>query len=101
MGVAVRNGVTCHGLYLNVNPAMRPFAFVDVLPPERLEPHRKTTMGCLLAERRTAVRMSRVRATLIEGLAAAFSSQRYHVHTGHALLVRSSGALREPNVCDI
>jgi lipoyl(octanoyl) transferase len=100
VGVAVREGVTCHGAFLNVNPAMRPFAFVDSLPTEVVAPGTKTTMGCLLAERRTAVRMSSVRAALVDGLARAFGTERYHLHTGHPWLVRSSGVLREAAVGD-
>jgi lipoyl(octanoyl) transferase len=95
IGVAVRRGVTSHGAFLNVNPAMRLFGFVDAVAPGRVEPGTKSTMGSLLAERRTAVRMASVRAALVEGLAQAFDTDRYHLHTGHPLLVRTSGALRE------
>jgi lipoyl(octanoyl) transferase len=100
IGAAVRRGVTSHGAFLNVNPAMRLFGFVDAVPPGQVEPGTKSTMGCLLAERRTAVRMSSVRAALVEGLAQAFDTDRYHLHTGHPLLVRTSGVVRGSLVDD-
>ncbi|MCY2989254.1 MAG: hypothetical protein NTY19_15475 [Planctomycetota bacterium] len=100
VGVAVRDEVTCHGAFLNVNPPMRRFAFVDAVAPDDVGVGLKTTMGCLLAERRTAVRMATVRAAFVECLAAAFGSDRYHLHTGHPLLVRALGTCRESTLCE-
>ena len=91
VGVAVRNWVTMHGAFINVNPAMRRHAFVDTLPPDRATASEKTTMGCLLAERQTAVRMASVRSTLVKTLAAAFDCERYHLHTGHPWLPQKKG----------
>jgi lipoyl(octanoyl) transferase len=92
-GVSVRQGVTGYGAYINVNPAMHDFSFVDVVPPERA-PDVKSTMGCLLAERRQAVTIPRVRASLVANLASAFGTDRYHLFTGHPLLA-STGSQRE------
>lgn len=86
VGVAVRRGIACHGAFLNVNPAMRRYAFVDVFPPHPDAENGKSVMGCLLAERQSAVRMSGVRAALVTGLSAAFHSERYHLFTGHPWL---------------
>jgi len=91
VGVAVRDRISYHGAFINVNPAMRQYAFVDALPPERVPPGEKATMGCLVAERQTAVRMTSVRATLVKALAAAFGCQRYHLYTGHPWLSRKEG----------
>jgi len=91
VGVAVRNWTTLHGAFINVNPAMRRYAFVDTLPPDRATANEKTTMGCLLAERQTAVRMASVRSTLVKTLAAAFDCERYHLHTGHPWLPQKKG----------
>lgn len=85
-GVAVRNWVTCHGAYVNVNPVMTQFAFVDVVDPLAATSGQKTTMGCLFAERRRAMSVAKVRATLIPNLAVAFGTERYHLITGHPLL---------------
>lgn len=100
LGITVRDGVACQGAFINVNPPMRRFAFVDVLPPEQAGAEGKTTMGCLLAERRTAVRMGTVRSAFVECLAAAFGGDRYHLHTGHPLMVRAPGTRRESPRCE-
>ena len=49
VGVAVRSGIACHGAFINVNPAMRRYAFVDVFPPPPDPDSGKSVMGCLLA----------------------------------------------------
>ena len=43
-------------------------------------------MGSLLAERRQAITMPRVRALLVPRLAETFGTDRYHLLTGHPLL---------------
>jgi lipoyl(octanoyl) transferase len=93
-GVAVRDWVTCHGAFLNVNPDMTNFHFVDVVDPLRTVAGQKSTMGSLFAERRQALSTAKVRASLIPHLAAAFGSARYYLATGHPLLLRLPGALR-------
>jgi lipoyl(octanoyl) transferase len=90
VGVAVRNWVTLHGFFLNVAPAMRCYAFVETFPQAAGEAGEKTTMGCLLADRHSTVTMTKVRAALVESLAAAFGSQRYHVFTGHPWLTSTT-----------
>ncbi|MHB8861302.1 MAG: lipoyl(octanoyl) transferase LipB [Pirellulaceae bacterium] len=85
-GVAVRNWITCYGAFLNVNPAMTHYGFVDVVDPLKILPGQKSTMGSLFAERRQAVSMPKVRATLIPHLAASFGTEHYHLVTGHPLL---------------
>lgn len=86
VGVTVRQWVTMHGAFINVAPDMTDFELVDAMAPATCPPGERPTMGCLLAERRQAVRMSAVRAALIEHLAAAMHCPRYHVHAGHPLL---------------
>jgi lipoyl(octanoyl) transferase len=99
-GVAVRRWVTAHGVFLNVNPAMRRFAYIDTVPGTNLSAGEKTTMGCLSAERQGAVRMSSVRSAVIAALAAAFGSEQYHLHTGHPWLVRSAGSVCAQAACE-
>ena len=94
-GAAVRNWVTSHGAFINVNPAMSRFARVDTVAPEDTPVGQKATMSCLLAERRLAVRMASVRAALVAKLAASFACTRYHIYTGHPLLRKSLGSFRE------
>jgi lipoyl(octanoyl) transferase len=87
--VAVRRWITCHGAFINVNPMMTHYAFVDVVDPVSASRGQKTTMGSLFAERRQAMTIPKVRATLIPHLAAAFGTERYHLVTGHPLLKRT------------
>ena len=94
-GVAVRDWITCHGAFLNVNPAMANFHFVDVVDPRATVAGQKSTMGSLFAERRQAVSTAKVRAALIPNLAASFGTQHYHLITGHPLLAQLPGSLCE------
>ncbi|NLF72733.1 MAG: hypothetical protein GX575_27170 [Candidatus Anammoximicrobium sp.] len=86
VGVAVRSGIACHGAFVNVNPPMRRYAFVDAFPPPPDPDRGKSSMGCLLAERQATVRMTGVRAALVKTLAAAFDCPRCHLFTGHPWL---------------
>ena len=88
-GVAVRQGITSHGMFLNVCPSMRHYPFVDVIDPRRAVAGEKTTMGSLLAEHRRGVSVPQVRAALIAHLAARLGTHRYHLMTGHPWLVRN------------
>jgi lipoyl(octanoyl) transferase len=94
-GVAVRDWITCNGAFLNVNPAMANFHFVDVVDPLTTVAGQKSTMGSLFAERRQAVSLAKVRAALIPNLAASFGTHRYHLVTGHPLLTQIPRPLRE------
>jgi len=89
LGVHVRNGVTMHGAYLNVNPEMRDFGRVQVAGGQ--------TMSSLLSRRALPTKMSKVKAALVTHLADAFSLERYHLHTGHPLLaeLKADHNLRE------
>ncbi len=86
-GVAVRQWVTSHGAHVNVNPPMTHYPFVDVVDPLRVAPGQKSTMGCLVAERRQSILVPRVRSALIPRFASALGTDRYHLFTGHPLLV--------------
>jgi lipoyl(octanoyl) transferase len=78
VGVSVRQGVTMHGAFLNVNPEMRDFGRVAVAGGQ--------TMSSLLSHRALPTKMSKVRAALVTHLAEALALERYHLHTGHPLL---------------
>lgn len=99
VAVAVRGSVTCHGAFINVNPSMRRYAFVDCFPPCPDPASGKSTMGCLLAERHASVRMSSVRAALVKTLAAAFDCPRSHLFTGHPWLSSASETTGKSNAC--
>src|SRR5262245_22522844 len=78
IGVSVRQGITMHGAFLNVNPEMRDFGRVFVAGGQ--------TMSSLLSHRALPTKMSKVRAALVTHLAEALALERYHLHTGHPLL---------------
>ena len=99
VAVAVRGSVACHGAFINVNPSMRRYAFVDCFPPCPDATSGKLTMGCLLAERRASIRMTSVRAALVKTLAAAFDCQRSHLFTGHPWLSSVSETAGKPDAC--
>jgi lipoyl(octanoyl) transferase len=82
LGVAVRDGVTSHGAFVNVNPPMGLFRLIENGPFDQ------THMSCLVAERRQPVRMTSVRAELVRHLSEAFGCDRYHLYTGHPWLRR-------------
>jgi lipoyl(octanoyl) transferase len=78
VGASVRQGITLHGAFLNVNPEMRDFGRVEVAGGQ--------TMSSLLSHRALPTKMTKVRAALVTHLADALLLERYHLHTGHPLL---------------
>ncbi len=81
-GVAVRDGVTYHGAFVNVSPSLGLFRVLE----GNLDP--ATRMSSLVAERQGPAKMTSVRAALIPRLAEALGCPRYHLHTGHPMLRR-------------
>jgi lipoyl(octanoyl) transferase len=82
VGVAVRNGVTYYGAYLNVSPPLGLFRLIEPDEPDA------PPASSLAAERCRPVRMTAVRAALVPQLARAFGCDRYYLHTGHPWLKR-------------
>lgn len=80
MGVAIRDGVSRHGAFINVCPAMGLFRLVES------DPVGLTSMSCLVAERQQPVKMTKVRAEVVRHLTAALGCDRYHLYTGHPWL---------------
>ena len=85
-GIGETGGVTHHGAWLNVNPDAQDFSAIDIVPPESVAPSVKTTMSSLLAEHRRPVRMTTVRASMVENLATALGCEAPHIATGHPWL---------------
>ena len=85
-GAAVKNGVTHHGAFLNVAPAMRLARRVDH------DPWEQTPISSLTLERQQPVKMNRVRELTIRHLTAAFGQPRFNLFTGHPLLVTTTGS---------
>jgi len=86
VGVAVRQGVSSHGLFVNVNPRMDAIALVRAQDSDR---SRLSRASSLAAERGIPVAMPAVRESLIRRLAAQLDYDRYHLYTGHPLLRRT------------
>lgn len=80
--MAVQRGVSCFGTYLNVEPEMRDYGYVDSTTKIPVNQSR-ATMSSLLAERRQVVRMAEVRAAMVQSFADVFECRDYHMHTGH------------------
>ncbi|MCS5584040.1 MAG: hypothetical protein NZ777_11050, partial [Pseudomonadales bacterium] len=85
MGMSIRRGVSCFGSYINVNPDMRLYGYVDTawkLPSDQT----RRTMSCLMAENRKSAKMSKLRSAVVQSLAGEFDCDDYHLHTGHPFL---------------
>lgn len=81
MAVAIKYGVAHHGVYLNVAPDMRLMRCVN----SDVVDHRP--MSSLAAELQKPAKMSAVREAVIRHLACALQMPRYHLFSGHPLLV--------------
>ena len=85
MGMSIQRGVSCFGSYINVNPDMRLFGYVDSawhLPEDQT----RRTMSSLMSENQTKIRMANVRSAVVQSLAEVFACDDYHMHTGHPFL---------------
>jgi lipoyl(octanoyl) transferase len=80
LGVAVRGGVTSHGLFVNVSPRMDALRLVESIGGRQ---------SSLAAERMRVTSMHSVRESLVRNLAARLKYERYHLYTGHPLLKRT------------
>lgn len=90
IGVAVRHGITSHGAFLNVQPALGPFRHVA------MDPAGGSPASSLAAERRQPTRMSRAREAVLRRVTEAFDCPRFHVFTGHPILDTIVRDSREP-----
>ncbi|QDU80299.1 Octanoyltransferase [Polystyrenella longa] len=81
IGAAVKSWTSFHGLFLNVCPDMELVRWAQM-----------NTMGVRLtsmaAQQVRPVSMHKVRESMIRHVAETFDYSRYHVYTGHPLLVR-------------
>lgn len=81
LGVAVRSGVTHHGLFVNVSPSMDLQRMVTLPSGARV--------SSLTAQRQRPTSMHSVRESLIRNLSARFGYESFHVYTGHPSLQRT------------
>jgi lipoyl(octanoyl) transferase len=79
-GAAVRDGVTYHGAYFNVQPPLELFRFIQPLP------QRGVPMTSLEKERRGPVRGAQVRQRLLERFAETFGCTETVLVSDHPVL---------------
>ena len=81
IGTAIKSWTSFHGLFLNVCPDMELVRWTQM-----------NTIGVrptsMTAQQVRPVSMHKVRESMIRHLAGTFGYSRYHVYTGHPLLVR-------------
>jgi lipoyl(octanoyl) transferase len=102
IGFSVRNEIAHYGAYLNVNPSMSSYHYLETPRPPlsgrtAAEIRPRSGMSSLLAERKQGVRMSEVRAALMEHLCTAWGAPNYHILSGHPFLERTQSAIRGTN----
>ena len=93
MGAAVRHGVAHQGAFVNVNPPLTHFRYVDTAAGCGLN-GRQGTMSCLLAEKRRPVTMQAVRAALIEQLGQSLAGGDFDLTTGHPFVSFQQPSIR-------
>lgn len=87
VGAAIKTGVSYFGAYVNVEPT------ISWMRRVRTDTISRQPMSSLAVERRHGVRMTTVREAVVRHLAAAFGASRYHIHTRHPLLQRTTVAV--------
>ena len=119
VGIAVKHGTATHGAFLNVNPDMRDMRRIAIggdrgqgsgdgkqeapnrnsksqISNLKSEMRNPPTFSSLLSEHGRAVKMTSVRAAIVQHLAEAFGCENYHLHTGHPLLADSMPPAKQP-----
>ena len=94
LGVAVKFGVTSHGVFLNVDPDLRSMRRVEALPAAEYRDLRvampqlpaRPVPASLLSETAIPGKMATVRTAVVAHLTAAFDCGPYQFHTSHPLL---------------
>lgn len=89
VGAAVKSWVSCHGLFVNVAPALE---FQRMVDPGGDEPR----VSSLAALRLKPTTMHQVRESLVRHLTARLGYTRSHLYTGHPLLRRTKKKVYVP-----
>lgn len=82
VGASVRDGVSNHGLFLNVSPVMDTVRLVHSTDGQ-------TKIASLSMQRMEPVPMHKVRESLMRQLSSQFGYEETHPYTGHPLLQRT------------
>jgi len=78
VGAAIRDGVSSHGLFVNVTPDLELFELISAPRP----------VSSLSMQKMRPVSMSKVRESLIRNLSSQFGYEDMHLYTRHPLLTR-------------
>ena len=78
VGATIRDGVSLHGLFVNVTPDLEPFGLINAPRPA----------SSLSMQKMRPVAMSKVRESLIRNLSSQFGYEDMHLYTRHPLLTR-------------
>jgi lipoate-protein ligase B len=87
VGLAIKRGVSCHGLFLNVHCDP---AWFRLIHPD----HRGASITTLAAERTRVTEMAPVREAVIRHVTARLGYTKWHTFTGHPLLTRTTRTIR-------
>lgn len=79
-GAAIRDGVSSHGLFVNVSTDMLPFRLI----------RSARSVGSMSMQRMSPVPMAKVRESLMRNLADQFGYEDVHLYTRHPLLTRTT-----------
>lgn len=82
IGASVRDGISSHGLFLNVSPALDTVRLVQSTAD-------RVNVTSLSMQRMEPVPMQKVREALMRHLASQFGYEETHPYTGHPLLKRT------------
>lgn len=93
VGIAIRRGVSWHGAFLNVSPALETVRRVRTVPGRGAGGG--AMMGSVEADLGRRVRLPDARAALVEQIADAFAFGAPHVHAGFPLPVRDAEPQQE------
>lgn len=88
IGTSIHDGVSQHGLYLNVTPDIKLMRLVRSVPEGR-------RIGSLSMQRLAPVAMPKVRESLIRNLSEQFGYDDFHIYTRHPLLQRTPRKVAE------
>jgi lipoyl(octanoyl) transferase len=79
-GAAICDGVSSHGLFVNVSPDLLPFRLI----------RSARSVGSMSMQKMTPVPMPKVRESLMRNLADQFGYEDVHLYTRHPLLTRTT-----------
>jgi len=97
VGVAIRRGITWHGAWVNVCPALDAVRRVRSVPGRGAGAAAGAIMGSIEADVGRQVRLGDARAAIVEQVGDAFAVHRPNVHAGFPVPIREPSTPAEPS----